>query len=240
MKSLLIALSCLLLAFQPVYAVRNDVNYTAVTANTTAQTVTLSSPGTGMDEVRLSVCNDDAAGGDPIFFDTTGAAFVVETAPAAAAAALAGAGAGNVDNGAHSYKVVLDAPTNSNPGNSVSVTVADKTADGKVALTSIPVGTTGVTTQRLIYRTEAGGSTYYLLATIADNTTTTYTDNIADATLITQGAYPTVVDFTSVKVLPQECFSQNMPQPITLSVISASGTAVVRFAMRDVRDEGAN
>ena len=29
----------------------------------------------------------------------------------------------------------------------------------------------------------SGGSTYYLLATIADNSTTIYTDNIADASL---------------------------------------------------------
>jgi hypothetical protein len=36
---------------------------------------------------------------------------------------------------------------------------------------------------RRIYRTEAGGTTYKLLATIADNTTTTYDDAIADAAL---------------------------------------------------------
>ena len=36
---------------------------------------------------------------------------------------------------------------------------------------------------RKIYRTKAGGSTYWLLATIADNTTTTYTDTAADASL---------------------------------------------------------
>src|SRR4030067_841319 len=36
---------------------------------------------------------------------------------------------------------------------------------------------------RKIYRTEVGGSTYYFLHKIEDNTTTIYTDNIADADL---------------------------------------------------------
>jgi hypothetical protein len=63
---------------------------------------------------------------------------------------------------------------------SVAVTVADKTVNGKVSLTGIPLGGTAVTSRKL-YRTAAGGSTYLLLATIADNTTTIYTDNTADS-----------------------------------------------------------
>jgi uncharacterized phiE125 gp8 family phage protein len=60
--------------------------------------------------------------------------------------------------------------------------VADKTVNGKVLVSGIPLGGASVTARKL-YRTAAGGSTYLLLATIADNTTTTYTDNIADASL---------------------------------------------------------
>lgn len=57
------------------------------------------------------------------------------------------------------------------------------TADMKQAsLTSIALGPTG-TTQRKVYRTAAGLSQLKLLATIADNTTTTYTDSLADSTL---------------------------------------------------------
>ncbi len=63
-----------------------------------------------------------------------------------------------------------------------AVTVADKSVNGKVELTAIPLGGALVTSRKL-YRTTAGGSTYLLLATLADNTTTTYTDNIADASL---------------------------------------------------------
>lgn len=107
-----------------------------------------------------------------------------EPAPGAVTAALAGSGAGNVDNGAHRYRVTFVTAGGETQGGEVSaaVTVADKTANGKVSLTAIPLGGSLVTTRK-IYRTAAGGSTYLLLATIADNTTTTYTDNIADSSL---------------------------------------------------------
>lgn len=107
-----------------------------------------------------------------------------EPAPDAPTVALAGAGAGNVDNGAHRYLVVFGTADGKTQGGTVSaaVTVADKTVNGKVALSAIPLGGSMVT-YREIYRTAAGGSTYLLLATIADNTTTTYTDNIADSAL---------------------------------------------------------
>lgn len=55
---------------------------------------------------------------------------------------------------------------------------------GNVAITSIPVApqSWGVSTRR-IYRTANGGSSFKLLYTISDNTTTTYEDAIADASL---------------------------------------------------------
>ncbi len=52
----------------------------------------------------------------------------------------------------------------------------------RVSLTAIPLGATG-TTARKIYRTTVGGATLKLVATIGDNTTTTYTDAIADGSL---------------------------------------------------------
>jgi hypothetical protein len=57
---------------------------------------------------------------------------------------------------------------------------------GTMNLSGIPTGPTGTTARRL-YRTVAGGTQLLLLATIADNTTTTYSDTKADATL---GAAP--------------------------------------------------
>lgn len=55
-------------------------------------------------------------------------------------------------------------------------------AVNRVALSAIPIGATSVT-QRWLYRTTAGSSQLKKLAVIADNTTTTYTDSIADAGL---------------------------------------------------------
>lgn len=50
---------------------------------------------------------------------------------------------------------------------------------------NLPIGYTGVTSRK-IYRTVNGGATFFLLTTIGDNTTLTYTDNTLDSGLSTQ------------------------------------------------------
>ncbi len=111
--------------------------------------------------------------------------FTSVTAPIACVGALAGAGAGNVDDGTHKYKITYINDTGETELGAVSntVTVADKSTNGKISLTSIPISTSGSVIARKIYRTKAGDTDYYLLTTINDNTTTTYTDNTADASL---------------------------------------------------------
>jgi len=106
-------------------------------------------------------------------------------APGACTAALAGV-AGNVDNGTHTYRVTF----RNSAGETIlgtasnTITVANKTVDGQVSLTGIPTGAAkDAITSRRIYRTKAGGTAYFLVATIANNTDTTYTDNIADSAL---------------------------------------------------------
>jgi uncharacterized phiE125 gp8 family phage protein len=108
-----------------------------------------------------------------------------EPAPTAPAVALVSpAAAGNVDSGVHRYRVTFVTADGETDGGTISptVTVADKAVNGKVLVSAIPLGGASVTSRRL-YRTVAAGSTYLLLASIADNTTTIYTDNIADASL---------------------------------------------------------
>ena len=56
-------------------------------------------------------------------------------------------------------------------------------SEEKVSLTSIPTSSDPQVDQRRLYRTVAGGSRYYWLATINDNTSTTFTDNIPDIQL---------------------------------------------------------
>jgi len=107
-----------------------------------------------------------------------------EPAPTAPTVALAGGGAGNLDNAVYSYKVTFVTSDGETEGGTASdnVTVSDNSSDGQVSITDIPVGGSAVTSRK-IYRTEGGGSTYKLLATILNNTTTSYTDNIADGSL---------------------------------------------------------
>lgn len=105
--------------------------------------------------------------------------------PIACTAALAGAGVGNVDDGAHSYKITFVTSSGESSGGVTSnvVTVVDKATDGQVSLTSIPLGPTSVTSRK-IYRTIAGDTgNHKLVDTISDNTTTTYTDDTADSGL---------------------------------------------------------
>lgn len=126
-----------------------------------------------------------------------------EPAPIALTAALISpAAAGNVDNGAHRYLATFVTAAGETEAGIVSavVTVVDKTVNGKVVLTAIPTGGVAVTARKL-YRTAADGSTYLLLATIADNTTTVYTDNIADASL---GAGAPVTNTTAATNTPDD------------------------------------
>lgn len=90
--------------------------------------------------------------------------------------------AGN-PNGAYTYKFtyVNSASVEGNPSTaSTTFTVVNE----KIELTTIPVApqSHGVAARK-IYRTVTSGSTYLLVATISDNTTTTYSDNVADASL---------------------------------------------------------
>lgn len=121
-------------------------------------------------------------------------------APEAPTAALVNpAVAGNVENGDHSYKVTFLAGATHTAGGTKSspVTVVDKTANGKVQVSGIPVSTDANVTSRKLYRTIADAdpdvdANYLLLATIADNTTTTFLDNVADGSL--GAAAPTTND----------------------------------------------
>lgn len=107
-----------------------------------------------------------------------------EPAPIAPTIALAGAGSGSVTNGAHRVAVTFvtaDGETEIGAV-SASVTVADNTVNGRIAVSGIPLGGSAVTARKL-YMTAAGGSTYLLAATISNNTATTETINVADGSL---------------------------------------------------------
>lgn len=64
----------------------------------------------------------------------------------------------------------------------VNIPTSNTLIAGAASLSAIAVGPSG-TTSRKVYRTTVGGSQLKLLTTIADNTTTTYSDSTADGSL---------------------------------------------------------
>ncbi len=108
------------------------------------------------------------------------------TAPSAA---LVVTGTGNLTAGAYIYKVTYLNASGETVASVASNTVTVDASDKQVTVT-IPVSTNNSVSSRKIYRTQSNGSVYNLLATISDNTTVTYTDNIADATIVANALAP--------------------------------------------------
>lgn len=100
--------------------------------------------------------------------------------PAPGAAAVAAGAAGN-PNGAYRCQVTfVNAAGETTGGVEFTISVTN----AQINWSSIPLGPSG-TTQRKLYRTAAAGAsaTEKLVTTLADNTTTIFTDNVADASL---------------------------------------------------------
>ena len=89
--------------------------------------------------------------------------------------------AGGSLTGAYYYKVTY--MIDSYQEGSASVTSSAITPSSQSVTVTIPISSNTRVTHRKIYRTKANSSVYYLLATISDNTTTSYGDNIADSSL---------------------------------------------------------
>lgn len=103
--------------------------------------------------------------------------------PPTTTATVATAPTGTGRTGAFSYKFTY-VNSYSVEGDVSPVTNTHTLANENARITSIPVApqSFGVNARR-IYRTSAGGATYKLVTTINDNTTTTYDDAVADASL---------------------------------------------------------
>jgi len=83
--------------------------------------------------------------------------------------------------GVYQYKVTfVNAEGETTPSDASSITTT--LGNERVNLTNIITGPTG-TTGRNVYRTAVGGSTFLLLTSIADNTTTVFADTVADGAL---------------------------------------------------------
>lgn len=97
------------------------------------------------------------------------------TAPTAAEST-----AGNL-SGAYTWLITFvttDGETEAGVASS-SLTVSSK----RVSLSGIPTSPSHAVSTRNVYRTAASGTVYKLVGSISDNTTTTFTDNVADGSL---------------------------------------------------------
>lgn len=144
-------------------------------------------------------------------------ASVQEPAPGIITAALAApALAGNIDNGVHRYLATFVTADGETQAGVVSapVTISDKNVNGQASLTAIPIGG-ALVTARKIYRTAAAGNAFFLLTTLPNNTATTFTDNVSDASL--GGGSPA---------------TNTTNDPYLISLISAARTAAERITRR--------
>src|SRR5260370_11918523 len=87
---------------------------------------------------------------------------------------------------------------------------------------------------RNIYRTLAGGSTFFYLASLSDNTTTTYNDTAADSTLAGK-PQPPAVNTSGVMVWPpyERAFSEYSNMYDSNAALAAGGNIALMGAVAD-------
>jgi hypothetical protein len=130
-------------------------------------------------------------GSKPVKYDGSDVWNVGIAEPDQSGTAAAGTGTDSFTVGDWDYAVtfVNGDGFESNPDDlhaTTNIVTATSQGAGKAScnLTGIPVGAAADdVASRKLYRTTDGGSVYYLLATIGDNTTTTYTDTTVDGSL---------------------------------------------------------
>jgi len=185
----------------PAAACSSDLIDTAGSALTVANGVTLTgimnSIGTTMTDLFIAENNTAATSGIPSQDSPAyrmWAQSYVPMSPGSFATANACTSGGNITTGQHYYKVTFTYTINGVSGetgaNYTSSPQTCTSGNGTINLTSITtqwnLQTSDYITGRKIYRTLANASpssTYYLVATIPDNTTTSYTDTLADGSL---------------------------------------------------------
>lgn len=98
-------------------------------------------------------------------------------------------GAGSISRTSISYAVTIDA--DAYVCGAISNEIASVT-NQDINLTNIPLGPSGTTNRKIYRKSSETSSTYKLIATLANNTATTYTDTTADAS--GAAAMPSVTD----------------------------------------------
>jgi len=116
-----------------------------------------------------------------------GASILAADTPDPATATETGLGAGP-GAGVVRYRVgFLDTATGGESPFSTEFSVTNS-ATGTIDLSNLPPADGATFDNRVIYRTEADGSTFYRVGVVGDATTLTFSDSLDDATLITSAA----------------------------------------------------
>jgi hypothetical protein len=156
-------------------------------------------------------------------------------APLSAPVCMALTGAG-LNVGAYQYVVTFLTPAGETPAGPAG-TVTTSAGNQMVQLSVIavassqPVMAVSITNPvigRNIYRTLVGGSTFFLLATLQDNTTTTYSDSAPDSTLSGQvpvAPAPPLVNTSGVMLWPpvERAFSEYSNMYDSSTALAAGG-----------------
>jgi hypothetical protein len=153
---------------------------------------------------------------------------MTQSVPSTTCTAGTATSGGAITAGAHQYKITFVYATGDESlASAASNSITTGSPNFTIPLTAIPTGNANVVA-RNIYRTAAAGSTYSYLAQIADNTTTTYSDIIADASLgvnepILSGAYDITLSGTYAvlatnDILDIECEISNSTEDDDLGV----------------------
>lgn len=165
----------------------NDLGVPMKTGVFSSGTITFEGQGGTYIPVNTEVAYNAGSGVDPIYFITTLDGTIPN--PGTPSAPVAAVGAAGVLTGTYEYRVTFVTASGETLASADSNAVSPSAK--QVGLTSIPVGGTG-TVKRRIYRDKNGANDYRLVTEIADNTTTTFTDNVADATVAASSQIPTV------------------------------------------------
>lgn len=133
----------------------------------------------------LNNFNNLNAASDPTFTTTGGDVMKrAIAAPVVTSMTATGQTGSTLGVGAYKYVVSFAADGQEGPPSAV-VSITTTTGNTNVALANIPTSTDGRVTRRKIYRTAVGGSNFQWVATLGDNSTTTYTDSTADSSIST-------------------------------------------------------
>ncbi len=161
---------------------------TSVVAQAT-ENVSLSGslPPTGDIADTGEIIQSGVLGDSSYTFPPTGTQINDAVAPNLASTTVAGSGVGTL-NGTFTYKVVL-VDVSGNESDAATTTVAAANA-AQIDLGSLPLDATGNYVGRRIYRSTADeNTTFNLVGSINDNTTTSFTDSTTDAALVGQPAF---------------------------------------------------